>query len=199
MIDVYISPSPAHFNVGYGNYGTEELRMNLIADVVEYELARHGLSTVRNSPDMGLVEVAADANAQAAQIYVAIQSQAANTLQRGVQVYYDIPESNGERLATDIFENLKQITPTEDIGISNGGEVYGGLGFYELRKTKMPSVIVMVGFHDNPPDADFIIDNTYEIGVQIAKGILQYFGIPYNEDIGENIQNMKATYNGVTF
>lgn len=44
MADVYLSPSPAHFNTGYGNYGTEERRMNLIADVVEYELTRHGVT-----------------------------------------------------------------------------------------------------------------------------------------------------------
>ena len=54
MADVYISPSLQEWNVGYGNYGTEEQRMNLIADVLDYELKRHGLTTDRNSPDMTL-------------------------------------------------------------------------------------------------------------------------------------------------
>ena len=31
-------------------YGTEEERMNMIADVLEYELERHGLKTARNTP-----------------------------------------------------------------------------------------------------------------------------------------------------
>lgn len=199
MADVYLSPSPAHFNIGYGNYGTEERRMNLIADVVEYELTRHGVSTARNDPDMSLTEVVADANAKNPKIYVAIQSQAANTLTRGAQVYYYKPGGNGERLASDIFDYLSMITPTEDIGLSEGAAVYGGLGFYELRKTRMPAVIVIPGFHDNPLDADFIIDNTYEIGVAIAKGILDYLGIPYNQDTQENIQRLKAEYNGVIF
>ena len=199
MADVYLSPSPAHFNTGYGNYGTEERRMNLIADVVEYELTRHGVTTVRNDPDMTLTEVVADANAKNPKIYVAIQSQSANTMSRGTQVYYYKPGTNGERLASDIFHFLSEITPTEDIGISEGASVYGGLGFYELRRTKMPAVIVMVGFHDNPLDADFIIDHTYEIGVAIAQGILDYLGIPYNEDTPENVQNMMADYNGVIF
>ena len=182
MADVYLSPSPAHFNTGYGNYGTEERRMNLIADVVEYELTRHGVTTVRNNPDMTLTEVVADANAQNPKIYVAIQSQAADTTQRGSQVYYYKPGGNGQRLASDIFNFLGDVTPTEDIGLSDGSAVYGGLGFYELRL-----------------DADFIIDYTYEIGVAIARGILEYLGIPYNEDTPENVQRMRAGYNGVIF
>ena len=38
MPDVYLSPSVRHFNRGYGTYGTEEERMNLIADIVELTL-----------------------------------------------------------------------------------------------------------------------------------------------------------------
>ena len=56
----------------------------------------------------------------------------------------------------------------------------------------------MVGFHDNPDDAEFIINNTYEIGVAISKGILDYFGIEYKEDSAEAIEKLKAEYNGIT-
>ena len=199
MSDVYISPSSQHFNTGYGNFGVEEQRMNLIADVVEYELQRMGVSTDRNDPDMTLTEIVADSNSKNPKVHVAIQSQSADTVQRGSQIYYYKPGTNSERLASDINKFLSALTEVEDIGLSNGSEVFGGLGFYELRKTRAPAVIVMVGFHDNPLDADFIIDNTYEIGVAIAKGILEYLGIPYTEDTPENITRMKATYNGVIF
>lgn len=199
MSDVYLSPSSEHFNTGYGNYGTEERRMNLIADVVEYELSRNGVSTDRNSPDQSLTEIVADSNAKNPKIHVGIQSQSADSAQRGSQIYYFKAGTNGERLASDINEFLSAVTPTEDIGLSDGSAVFGGLGFYELRKTRAPAVIVKVGFHDNPLDADFIIENTYEIGVAIARGILQYLGIEYTEDTPESIENLKATYNGVIF
>lgn len=199
MSDVYISPSSQHFNTGYGNYGIEERRMNLIADVVQYELERAGVSTDRNDPDMTLTEIVADSNTKSPKIHVAIQSQSADTMQRGVQIYYYKPGSNGERLASDIFTYLSPLTEVEDIGLSDGSQVYGGLGFYELRRTRAPAVIVMVGYHDNPLDADFIIDNTYEIGVAIAKGILEYLGVPYTEDSEDNINRQKADYNGVIF
>lgn len=199
MPDVYLSPSSRHFSTGYGNYGVEEQRMNLIADVVEYELQRTGVTTSRNSPDMTLTEIVADSNSKSPKVHVAIQSQASDATKRGAQIFYYKEGSNGERLASDIFEFLSAVTPAEDIGLSNGGEVFGGLGFYELRKTRAPAVIIMVGFHDNPLDADFIIDNTYEIGVAISKGILEYLGVPYTQDVPENVQNLKATYNGVIF
>lgn len=199
MADVYLAPSLQHFNTGYGDYGTEEQRMNLIADVVELELARHGVTTNRNAPEMGLTEAVADANAKNPRIYVSIQSQSADASQRGAEVFYYRANTNGERLASDIFDRLSAITPTEDIGLSDGSLVYGGLGFYELRKTRAPAVIVKVGFHDNPLDADFIIYNTFEIGVAIAQGILDYLGIPYNELTEDAAAQLRRDYNGVIF
>ena len=62
MADVYISPSVQHFNVGYGDYGTEEQRMNQLADALQYELERNGVTTARNNPDMTLAQVVADSN-----------------------------------------------------------------------------------------------------------------------------------------
>ena len=87
MVDVYISPSVQEWNVGYGNYGTEEQRMNLIADVVDYELKRHGLSTDRNSRDMTLAEVVRDSNSVNPKVHVAIHSNASNGQARGAEVY----------------------------------------------------------------------------------------------------------------
>ncbi len=199
MADVYLSPSSQHFNVGYGNFGIEERRMNLIADVVQYELTRNGVTVDRNNPEASLTEIVADANAKNPRIYVAIQSQSSDATLRGAQIYYYKPGGNGERLASDIFDRLAPITPTEDIGLSDGSLVYGGLGFYELRKTRAPAVIVAIGFHDNPLDADFIIDNTYEIGVAITQGILDYLGREYTPDTEQNQTNLKAQYNGVIF
>jgi len=199
LADVYLSPSSEHFNTGYGNYGIEEQRMNLIADVVEYELQRAGVTTDRNSPDMTLTEIVADSNAKSPKIHVSIQSQSYDTATRGAEVIYYREGGNGQRLASDIYNFLSPITPTEDIGLTDGSDAFGGLGYYQLRRTRAPAVLVIVGFHDNPLDADFIIDNTYEIGVAIAKGILEYLGVPYTEDTEQNVNNLKAQYNGVIF
>ena len=72
MIDVYLSPSLQEWNLGYGNYGTEEERMNQIADIVAYELQRHGLSVARNRPEMSLAEVVAESNSLNPRVHVAV-------------------------------------------------------------------------------------------------------------------------------
>ena len=72
-----------------------------------------------------------------------------------------------------------------------------GLGFYELRRTRMPAVIVEVGCHGDPQEADFIIRNVYEIGVAIAEGILNYFGLPFTPDSPEEQERLQREYNSV--
>ena len=59
----------------------------------------------------------------------------------------------------DIFEFLEPLTPTSDLGVKEGYSTFNGQGMYELRRTVAPAVLAEVGFHDNPDDAQFIIDN----------------------------------------
>ncbi len=199
MADVYLSPSVRHFNQGYGTYGTEEARMNLIADVVALELARAGLTTQRNDPDADLTAVVADANAKGADVYVAIRSIPCESGPRGAAVYYYREGSNGQRLAQDIQRQLEAVTPTPDRGAADGSLAYGGLGYYELRRTRAPAVIVEVGCHSDPAEADFIINNVYELGTAIARGILDYFGLPYTPPAEGEIQRLRDEYNSVYF
>lgn len=199
MPDVYLSPSVRHFNQGFGTYGTEEARMNLIADVVELELQRNGLTTARNNPAYDLTATVADANAKNPDIYVAIRSVAGNYGEQGATVFYYRPNTNGQRLAEDIYEYLSAVTPTEDRGVQEGASAYGGLGYYELRKTRAPAVIIEVGHHSNPQEADFIVSHVYEIGVAIARGILQYFGQPYTPNTPEEEERLKQEFNNIYF
>lgn len=181
---------------GYGRYGSEERRMNLIADVLQYELTRNGIKTARSDTDMTICEAVADANARECNSFVSIRSQSADARQSGCEIYYFNEYGNGKRLAYDIMDRLTLLT---QVKAQSSAKVYGGLAYYELRKTKAPSVIVAVGFHDNPKDADFIIDNTYELGIGIAQGVSDYYGIEYRPDSKDGQMNMRASYNGVIF
>lgn len=197
MPEVYLSPSVRHFNLGYGTYGTEEARMNLIADVVELELVRNGLSVERNNPEYDLAATVADANSKNPDIYVAIRSVSRPVGERGSLVYYYRPSSNGQRLAEEISFFLSEVTPTEDRGTAEGASAFGGLGYYELRRSRPPAVIIEVGNHNDPQDADFIINQVYEIGVAIARGILAYFGLPYDPPEEEQQARLREEYNRV--
>ena len=48
---IFLSPSTQEFNVGYGDFGTEEYRMNRIADIVEQLLKSQGYTVYRNDPN----------------------------------------------------------------------------------------------------------------------------------------------------
>lgn len=195
--DVYLSPSVQDWNVGYGNYGTEEQRMNQIADVVAYELDRNGLTFVRNEPSQTLQQIVAQSNALSPRIHVAIHSNAsASGNARGPSVYVHKFGRDSERLANDIYDQLLAIAPTDGLGVNEGYTAFGGQGYYELRRTRAPAVLIEVAFHDNPEDAQYIIDNIYELGVAIAKGILEYFGRSYRPDSAENIAYLQRKYNG---
>ncbi len=197
MADVYISPSVQDWNVGFGNYGTEEERMNLIADVLDYELKRHGLSTARNSPDMTLQQVVADSNRVDPTVHVALHSNAANGQARGAEVYAHRFGGAGETLARDVYARIEEIAPAPGLGVKEGYSTFGGQGMYELKRTTAPAILAEVAFHDNPEDAQFIIDNIYELGQAVAKGVLDYFGIEYVEDTPENVAYLQNRYNGI--
>lgn len=196
-VDVYVSPSLQEWNVGYGNYGTEEQRMNQVADVLEYELQRHGLTTARNSPEMTLAQAVADSNEHNPRVHVALHSNAANGQARGAEVYAHRFGTLAEDLANDLYNEVEAIAPTPGLGVKEGRTTFGGQGMYELRRTNAPAALIEYAFHDNPEDAAFIMDNIYELGQATAKGILDYFGIPYQEDTPENIAYLINRYNGV--
>lgn len=196
MAVVYLSPSVQSWNVGYGNYGTEEQRMNLIADVVQYDLERHGVQVVRNNPEQSLREIVAESNAVGPDAHVAIHSNASNGNARGAEIYVHRFGGASERLARDIYQYLSAVTPVDDLGVKEGWSAFNGQGYYELRRTNGPAVLIEVSFHDNPEDAQFIIDHIVELGLAISKGTLEYLGIPYQQDTQENINYLRSLYNG---
>ena len=172
--------------------------MNQVADIVQYELGRHGITTWRNSPDMSLQQAVAESNRLEPDVHVALHSNAsANGEARGAEIYVHRFGGEAERLARDIYGYVSDLTPTEDLGVKEGYTTFNGQGMYELRRTASPAALLEVAFHDNPEDAQFIIDNIYELGRGVARGILDYFDIDYIEDTPENMAMLMYQYNGV--
>jgi N-acetylmuramoyl-L-alanine amidase len=200
MVDVYISPSTQEANEGFGSYGTEEMRMNLIADIVEYELQRHGVTTARNKPAQSLTEVVAESNALKPKAHLAIHSNASfDGTRRGTDIYIYRKGGKAEELAEDISTYLEPIVPTKPIVIREGFDAFDGKGYFELRRTAAPANLIEVAYHDNPADAQFIIDNIYELGSAISKGTLEFLGRDYNPDTLDNINALKNQYNELYF
>lgn len=181
---IYLSPSTQEKNVGVGSYGTEEARMNQIADMTERILKQYGITVYRNKPEMSLTQVVADSNCKNTDIHFAIHSNAGGAGKaRGCEVYCHRFGGNGEKLARCVYSMLEPLTPSNDRGVKEGYSHFGqGKPLYELAKTSAPAALVEVAFHDNSEDAEWITSNIESIGTALAKGVLKYFNIPLQEN-----------------
>jgi N-acetylmuramoyl-L-alanine amidase len=82
----------------------------------------------------------------------------------GIETYYYRSDSAG--LAQSIHRNVLSGAPTENRGIRRRG-------FYVLRKTAIPSVLVECGFLTNPTEGSLALTANYRqtLAEQIARGI----------------------------
>src|SRR3954452_16473317 len=82
----------------------------------------------------------------------------------GIETYYYRGDSAG--LAQSIHRNVVSGAPTENRGIRRRG-------FYVLRRTAIPSVLVECGFLTNPTEGSLALDASYrqKLAEQIARGI----------------------------
>ena len=82
----------------------------------------------------------------------------------GIETYYYRPDSSS--LAASIHRNVVAIAPTENRGIRRRG-------YYVLRQTKVPGVLVECGFLTNPTEANYALNANYRqrLAEAIARGI----------------------------
>lgn len=170
---IFLSPSAQEYNVGVGDFGTEEYRMNRIADLVEKKLKAGGYTVYRNNPDDTLREIVNESNRISPNIHVALHSNASggNYVGRGPEIYANRPGTPGARLAQDIYDQIIKIYPEPE----KGRGVLFTNSLYEIINTLAPAVLLEIAFHDNKEDANWIIQNEEKIAQAIVDGINIFF------------------------
>jgi N-acetylmuramoyl-L-alanine amidase len=167
---IYLSPSTQENNVGQGNYGTEESRMNQLADTLTPLLEKYGHVVFRNTPTMTLSQIVADSNAKNVDFHLALHTNAGGG--HGCEIYDHKNGGKGEEFARAIYKYIEPLTPSADRGVKEGYNLYGdGKPLYETAYTNAPAVLIEIAFHDNITDADFIINNMSAIATAITSGI----------------------------
>lgn len=170
---IYLSPSAQQFNL-YNGPGNEEEYMNIVADSVAKYLTELGFCFKRNSPDMTVGDIVADSNSGDYFLHLSIHSNAAGEGSsgevRGSEAYYYPTSQKGSLFARIIANNMKKIYPLpENVFVKTSSS------FAELKRTKAPSVLVEVAYHDNEDDAQWIRTNTDEIGRALALSVKEYY------------------------
>lgn len=170
---IYLSPSAQEYNIGYGDFGSEEYRMNRIADLVENMLKNQGYTVYRNNPNEKLSQIVRESNEINPDIHVALHSNASGEgfSAQGPEIFANRPNTPGDRLANLIYNEIMQIYPDP----TKGRGVLHTSSLYEIIRTNAPAVLLEVAFHDNPEDAEWIINNESQIAQAIVSGINSYF------------------------
>lgn len=85
----------------------------------------------------------------------------------GIETYYF--RSDAAALATNIHRNVVAIAPSENRGIRRRG-------YFVLRRTAIPAVLVECGFLTNPTEARYALNPAYRqrLAEAIARGIMGY-------------------------
>ena len=179
MPSIYLSPSVQEFNP-YITGGNEEYYMNRIADAMIPYLTASGISVTRNNPGDSLAQVIRQSNAGNYDLHLALHSNSspeelAGQLQ-GPDVYYYAYSPEGKRAADIVADNLKAIYP--DPNLVNAMPT---TSLAEVRRTKAPSVLVEIAYHDNYEDASWITNNVPQIGYNLALSVTEFLGVPFVE------------------
>ena len=114
-----------------------------------------------------LYEITNTSNAWGAEIFVSIHCNACNEMARGTETFSYYDSVAGRKLADCIQKQLVQSIPTIDRGIKEAG-------FYVVKYTNCPAVLVEVAFIDNYEDENLLIYNTDDIARAIARGVTDY-------------------------
>ena len=146
------------------------LRSNVNFDV---RISRPTPETILGTSNSTSLRIRVDeANAFGADYFISLHTNAStNSLVSGSEVLVYTEPSIASELGKDILIWLNRLT-----GLRNRG-IIERPGLYVLRKTKMPAVLVEMGFISNPSDARLMNDSPELFAEGIYNGILQYTGL----------------------
>ena len=186
---VYLSPAmhmanPCVFPRPDGKQCYEALENNEYIDILEPILNRCGIETKRgyrrtpmnsDNGDAIMRQNVAESNTWGADVhYVSHTNASANGKARGCHPMYYTYSSKGRKLGQIMVKYRRQIYPgTVKLNASTK--------WYELRAPKAVSYYEEHVFHDNMDDATWFHTHMVEIAESAAKGLCEWFGIPYVE------------------
>ncbi|ABB49677.1 Cell wall hydrolase/autolysin [Prochlorococcus marinus str. MIT 9312] len=165
-------PDPGAIGIG----GIRETDVVLeVSKIVENLLSEKGVKVVltrKNEVDLGLSPRVSFANNADADIFVSIHANASRGKRKdinGLETFY-FRGWRGRLLARKIQKQILRVSPgSPDRGVKQGR-------FYVIKNTRMPAVLVEIGFLTGRLDARRLEKKTHRkrLAYAIAKGILEY-------------------------
>lgn len=188
---VYLSPAmhmanPCVYPRPDGKQCYEALENNEYIDILEPILNRCGIETKRgyrrtpmngDNGDTIMQQNVWESNSWGADVhYVSHTNASSNGKAQGCHPMYYTYSKNGKKLGEIMVKYRKQIYPRTVKLVARSD-------LYELKKTNAVAFYEEHAFHDNMEDATWFHTHMKEIAESAAKGLCEYFGIPYVEPV----------------
>ncbi|NJE53812.1 N-acetylmuramoyl-L-alanine amidase [Thermococcus sp. 21S9] len=163
--------------------GVEEKDINLaIALKVAKLLEEDGAKVVLTRDGdyyVSLSDRVSIANSAGCDIFISIHANAASdTSASGFEVYHYYGSTKGNLLATYVDEEIAKEIPLKNRGVKEAG-------FYVIKYTTMPAILIETGFVTNTYDVSIITDENYQwkYAYAILHGVQRYFGVPVHDPV----------------
>ena len=177
MPNIFLSPEDRASNVyasealWNGKTTNEKEQMGRCADYLEIALKRCGFA-VKNAQYGNMYDRVKDSNNWPADLHIALHTNGFNGTVAGTRVHC-YPSDKSRRIGKLIQDRIAPMSP----GTSE--RLVESAGLYELRAPTMPAVLPEFGFHDNPEEAQWLIDNMEAIAEQTCQAVCEYYNMPY--------------------
>ena len=160
--------NPEGINAGAEGFGYREQDINYAVGTRLGELLREDATSLAARVNA--------ANEWGADYFISIHANAStNPAQNGTEVYVYRTPSTAAELAEDVLEGIVARMGTRD----NGVRVNPAL--YVLRRTRMPAILVELGYITNEEDVRKMVDDPNGFAQGIYDGILDYFDLDFDD------------------
>lgn len=202
---VYLSPAmhranPCVYPRPDGQQCYEALENNEYIDILEPILHRCGIETKRgyrrtpmngDDGDKIMRQNVAESNAWGADVhYVSHTNASSNGKAQGCHPMYYAGSKNGKKLGEIVMKYRKLIYPRTVKLVARSD-------LYELKNTNAVAFYEEHAFHDNLEDITWFHTHMKEIAESAAKGLCEWFGIPYVEAEPEPKDNVTDGFTAV--
>lgn len=137
------------------NLAVAKLLAGYLQPVAGIKLTRDSDRRLGGSESDDLAERVRIAETWRADYFISLHCNAASPAARGVETYAYKPGGKGEQLARAVQAGLVKATGCPDRGVKFAG-------YYVLRKTSMPAILVEMGFISNPGEEKLLDDPAFQ-------------------------------------
>lgn len=175
---IYISPEDRASNVyassalWNGHTTNEKEQMGRCADYMERGLLRCGSFEVRNAQYGNMYDRVRESNNWPADMHIAPHTNGFDGRAAGTRVHC-YPSEGSRRIGKLIQDRIAPLSPGAP------DKLVESINLYELRATHMVAVLPEFGFHDNPADAQWLVDSMEQTAEETVQAICEYYGVAY--------------------